>query len=70
MQFACVVYAGIFQHQKVIPTRKYHDEKLMVALFVCTRHIPLYTTIYRHMTVYVIICRDHDHASVVRIPDG
>jgi hypothetical protein len=33
-------------------------EKLMVALFVCTRHIPLYTTIYRHMTVYVSICRD------------
>jgi hypothetical protein len=48
------VYAGTFQHQKIIP--KY--EKLMVALFVCTRHIPPYTTIYRHMTVYVGISRD------------
>jgi hypothetical protein len=33
-------------------------EKLMVALCVCTRHIPPYTTIYRHMTVYASICRD------------
>ena len=46
------MYAGILQHQKIIP--KY--EKLMVALFVCTRHIPPYTAIYRHMTVYVGIC--------------
>jgi hypothetical protein len=30
------VYAGIFRHQKSIP--KY--ENLMVALFVCTRHLP------------------------------
>jgi hypothetical protein len=30
----------------------------MAALFVCTRHIPLYTTLYRHMTVYDGICRD------------
>jgi hypothetical protein len=50
------VYAGIFKHQKIIP--KY--ENLMVALFVCTRHIPSYTTLYRHMTVYhdASICRD------------
>jgi hypothetical protein len=30
----------------------------MVALFVCTRHIPSYATLYRHMTVYASICRD------------
>jgi hypothetical protein len=54
MQFACVVYAGIFKHQKIIS--KY--ENLMVAICVCTRHIPPYTNIYRHMTVYVGICRD------------
>jgi hypothetical protein len=33
-------------------------ENLMVAFCVCTRHIPPYTTIYRHMTVYAGICRD------------
>jgi hypothetical protein len=30
----------------------------MVALCVCTRHIPTYTFIYSHMTVYEGICRD------------
>jgi hypothetical protein len=30
----------------------------MVALCVRTRHIPPYTPIYRHMTVYEGICRD------------
>ncbi len=30
----------------------------MLALFECTRHIPPYTFLYRHMTVYASICRD------------
>ncbi len=38
MQFACVVYAGIFKHRQNIP--KY--EKLMVVLCVCTRHMTVY----------------------------
>ncbi len=48
------MYGGIFKHQNIIP--KYED--LMVALFVCTRNIPSYTTLYRHMTVYGGICQD------------
>jgi hypothetical protein len=48
------VYAGIFKHQKIIP--KY--ENLMVVLCVRTRHIPPYTMLYRHMTVYDSICQD------------
>ncbi len=45
-----------------IPTSENYPKckKLMVALFVCTRHIPPYTTLYRHMTVYDGICRARD----------
>ncbi len=69
MQFACVVYAGIFQHQKIIP--KY--EKLMMVLFVCTRHIPPYTTnaVYHwHIPSYDSICEYMPGYHVVRISDG
>ncbi len=48
------MYDGIIKHKKIIP--KY--ENLMVALCVCTRHIPPYTMLYGHMTVYHGICRD------------
>ena len=65
MQFACVVYAGIFKHRKNIP--KY--EKLMVALCVCTRHILAYTTIYRHMKSYDVICRYMVGYQGIRIQD-
>jgi hypothetical protein len=48
MQFACVLYAGMFKHREKIP--KY--EKLMVAFCVCTCHILAYPNIYRHMASY------------------
>jgi hypothetical protein len=66
MQFACVVYAGIFKQRKNIP--KY--EKLMVILCLCTRHILLYPTIYCHMTSYDVIWRYMVGYQGVRIPDN
>ncbi len=53
MQFACVVYAGIFKHMKNIPKYK----KLMVTLCVCTRHILAYTSEYHHILSYDVIWR-------------
>ncbi len=67
------MHAGIFKYQKIIP--KYAN--LMVAICVCTRHIPPYTIIYRdrHMPIYHGICWDirvsgFQIMSVVTLSDG
>jgi hypothetical protein len=47
-------YTGIYRdiRNRMVLSRWWGFQMLMVALCVCTRHIPRYTMLYRHMTVY------------------